>query len=123
MTIALNWRQSRRIDPEYLDYWPQTHVWWHEGDRLWVLSCHTALGYQINGDHEEVYEVKEDALDAAQAYMDSDRTGDVWEYSKSRRLIRLWTKKDEHGDLCYDSRCITGKALTSFQRQLGIYGQ
>lgn len=118
MTIALNLRMARPIAPEYLDYWPQTHVWQHE-DRGWIVSCHTALGYQINGDHEEWFRTKEEALDMAQAYMDSDRTGAVWEYTgrNSHRLIRIWSHRDN------DYKCITGDALADFLKWLGIYGQ
>ena len=116
MTIALNLRFNRPIAPEYLDYWPQTHVGKHS-DGGWVVSCHTALGYQINGDHEEWFRSKEEALDMAQAYMDSDRTGAVWEYTGSQKLQRIWTHRDN------GYQCITRDALTDWLRTLGIYGQ
>ena len=55
----------------YVDKCHTISVTWDTSEQLWAVTWHDITGTSL--DTAEFYETKEDAVDMAQAYYDSDR--------------------------------------------------
>ena len=77
----------KRDQHRLIDQWTTTHVWYSPDWDVWMVTAFTPRGHQIG--ESDTYTLKDDAVDMAKAYLDSDRCESVEVYGKNRKLQRV----------------------------------